>query len=153
MIPSTGDIKKKLQPEQTLHFLMKKENYFEVAEEFLQLQAIFITHTIADKISLWAEMLMSPIIMIITWFYTKELPGIFAMMGLHKTVELWKKWFRFRELAVTVREWTTIIRSVGGPFISTNDAKFHIYVYADGMQRIKNILLRSTFTKERAKRT
>ena len=46
MIPSTGDIKKKLQPEQTLHFLMKKENYFEVAEEFLQLQTIFIKHTL-----------------------------------------------------------------------------------------------------------
>jgi hypothetical protein len=33
-----------------------------------------------------------------------------------------------------VREWTNIVRAVGGPFISTNDAKYHIYVYADGMQ-------------------
>jgi len=147
MIPSTGDIKKRLQPEQTLHFLMNKENYFEVAEEFLQLQTIFIKHTLLDKISLWIELLISPTIMFLLWLYTKQPPSFFAIMGLYKTVELWQKWFRFRELAVAVREWTNIVRAIGGPFISTNDAKYHIYVYADGMQRIHDALFKNKLYK------
>jgi hypothetical protein len=147
MIPSTGDIKKRLQPEQTLHFLMNKENYFEVAEEFLQLQTIFIKHTLLDKISLWIELLISPTIMFLLWLYTKQPPSFFAIMGLYKTVELWQKWFRFRELAIGVREWTNIVRAIGGPFISTNDAKYHIYVYADGMQRIQDALFKNKLYK------
>jgi hypothetical protein len=153
MIPSFEEIKKRLKPEQTLHFIMKNENYFEVAEEFLQLQTIFIKHTLLDKVSLWIEMLLNPIIMILMSWYTKQSPSIFTMIGFHKTIKLWQSWFRFQELANVVREWTKIIRAIGGPFISTNDAKYHIYVYADGMQRIRNSLLsRRSLTKERTKR-
>jgi hypothetical protein len=152
MIPSFEEIKKRLKPDQTVHFIMKNEKYFEVAEEFLQLQTMFIKHTTLDKLSLWIEMLINPIIVILVCLYTKQSPSVFTMIGFHKTIKLWQSWFRFQELGNIVREWIQIVRAIGGPFISTNDAKYHIYVYADAMQRIRNSLLsRRSLPKESAK--
>ena len=45
MIPDISEIKKRLKPEQTVHFVLYPQNYFEIAEEFIRLQTIFIKET------------------------------------------------------------------------------------------------------------
>lgn len=132
---------------------MNTENYFEVAEEFLRLQTLFVKESTFEVIAQWFEMVLSPLLTLFVSWWTKTPPSIFSLMSVQKTVELWMDWYRFRELGGVIRKWTTIVRSINGPFISTNNAKYHVYVYADGMQRIRNSLSerRSTITKERAK--
>ena len=153
MIPESSEIKKRLRPEQTIHFVLYPQNYFEIAEEFIRLSNIFVKESFFEKVSLWVEMVISPLISLCMSLYSKTPPSFFTMIGLQKCFQLWQEWFEFRRLAILVREWTNIVRAVGGPFISTNDAKYHVYVYADGMQRIHNSLLgRRSLAKEGAKR-
>lgn len=153
MIPESSEIKKRLRPEQTIHFVLYPQNYFEIAEEFIRLSNLFVKESFFGQISLWAEMVISPLITVCMCLYSKTPPNFFTMIGLQKCFQLWQDWLEFRRLAIVVREWTNIVRAVGGPFISTNDAKYHIYVYADGMQRIHTALLGGRgFSKEGAKR-
>lgn len=144
MIPESSEIKKRLRPEQTIHFVLYPQNYFENAEEFIRLSNIFVRETFFEKVSLWVEMVISPIISLCMSLYSKTPPSFFTMLSLQKCFQLWQDWFEFRRLVNVVREWTNIVRAVGGPFISTNDAKYHVYVYADGMQRIQNALIKKT---------
>ena len=144
MIPESSEIKKRLRPEQTIHFVLYPQNYFENAEEFIRLSNIFVKESFFEKVSLWVEMVISPLISLCMSLYSKTPPSFFTMIGLQKCFQLWQDWFEFRRLAGVVREWTNIVRAVGGPFISTNDAKYHIYVYADGMQRKHNALIKKT---------
>jgi hypothetical protein len=74
---------------------------------------------------------------------------IFLVYSLHKVVSLWKDWFRMKYLQTIIREWRQIVKQVGGPFITCNDAEYHLFVYADAMQRILDSLL---LTKKRTKR-
>ncbi len=62
------------------------------------------------------------------------------MFSLMKTYQLWIDWLRFRELREKVDNWKMKVKSVGGPWISTNDPDYHVFVYADGMERIKYAL-------------
>lgn len=68
---------------------------------------------------------------------------------IYRMVEDWKQYIRFLEIRKKIHEWKELVRSVGGPFISTNDDLYQPYVYADGMQRLHNNLL--GLTKKRAK--
>lgn len=154
MIPANSELKKRLRPEQTVHFVLYPQNYFEIAEDFIRLSNLFVKETLFEKAGLWVEMIVSPMITICMAVFSFQPPGFLSMISLQKCFQLWVDWFEFRRLALVVREWTSIVRSVGGPFISTNDAKFHVYVYADGMQRIHNALLgRRSLAKKGTKRT
>jgi hypothetical protein len=44
----------------------------------------------------------------------------------------------FDSLNSEIREWTRIVKSVGGPFISANDSTYHVFVYADAMERLRS---------------
>jgi hypothetical protein len=154
MIPENSDIKKRLKPEHTIHFVLYTHDYFKKADDFVRLSKKFITTTFFETAMLWFEMIISPLLTFGTAWYSNTSPGFLSMIGLQKCMQIWQDWFHFRELTGEIREWTNIVRSIGGPFISSNDAKYHVYVYADGMQRIRNSLtLRGrSITKERAKR-
>lgn len=91
-----------------------------------------------DTISLWMDMIIYPIYTVINWFISEF--SMLSLIGLTKTYQLWLDWFRFKSLGKQVRSWTNIVRSVGGPFISSNEAEFHVFVYADGMERIRESL-------------
>lgn len=68
------------------------------------------------------------------------------MMSTHKTISKWHQYLRYIELKYETNEWKAIVQSIGGPFISTNDDKYHVYVYADGMQRLHdNLFLKNGF--------
>jgi len=118
--------------------ILNKSTYFETAEEYVQMNAVFTKDNLIERVMLWVDMVISPIITLVMALYYGEMPSIFTMMGLYKTVNMWNDWIYFQILKGEIHEWTQIVRSIGGPFISTNDPKYHTYVYADGMQRIYN---------------
>lgn len=142
MIPESSEIKKRLKPEHTVHFVLYPQDYFQNAEEFVRLSNLFVKETFFEKVMLWFEMVISPLITLCMSWYSNTPPSFLSSLSLQKCIQTWYDWFEFRRLAAEIREWTNIVRSVGGPFISTNDAKYHVYVYADGMQRIYNALIK-----------
>lgn len=140
MIPSTIDLSNSLDVETISYILMNPMDYFKIADEYVTLQKIFTTETFFKKIELWSEMLISPLIILIQAFFSKQNLDMFSTMSIQKCAQRWKEWFRMRELRNQIRKWMEIIRSYGGPFISSNDAEYHVYVYADGMQRLHDAI-------------
>jgi hypothetical protein len=149
MIPSNQQLRKQLTPDICYEILMHPRNYFSIADEYVSLQKIFSRDTLLEKAELWIEMIISPLIMLCTAIWNMATPDVFQMLSLKKCFQLWKDWFRMRELRSEIHMWIQVVRSVGGPFISSNDAEYHMFVYADGMQRLHDLLIVS---KERAKR-
>ena len=149
MIPSNQQIRKKITPSISYQLLMSPSNYFSIADEYLSLQKIFSRDTLLEKLDLWIVMVISPLIMFVMMIWNWKAPDMFQMMSLQKCAQLWKDWFRMRELRTQIHMWMKIVRSIDGPFIATNDAEYHVFVYADAMQRLRDSLL---VTKESTKR-
>lgn len=152
MIPTSKELAQKLNPLLIEKILLLPSNYFAIADEFTTLQKIFVTETFLESIMLWVDMVIAPLFNIIKAILSMKPPELFTMLSLQKAFTLWKDWFRFKELRLMIREWILISRSVGGPYISTNDAEYHTFVYADAMVRIQNALL-LLISEKRAKRT
>jgi hypothetical protein len=153
MIPTNKEIRSKLTHEQIQYVLLNNKTYFKTADEFITQHKRFAPEGFVEKISLWIDMLVSPLITLAQLIFFKKLPDVFTVLTIYKTVSIWLDWFRWKEMQKTIREWIKIVRTIGGPFISCNDAEYHMFVYADGMQRIHDSLLGSTrISKERAKR-
>jgi len=138
MIPSNKILKTRLTSNVLARTLLTDNEYFETAEEFVQMNKVFTKDNLLDRIMLWVDMIISPLITLFAALYYQEAPSIFTMMGLYKTISMWNDWVYFQMLKSEIHEWTDIVRSIGGPFIATNDPEYHAYVYADGMQRIYN---------------
>lgn len=152
MIPENKDIRKKLSRNQIEFVLLNDKKYFRTAERFMFLHEQFAPENLIQKVSLWVEMVVSPLITIIQIMFFGKVPDLFTVLSVQKTVDIWLKWFEWKEVQGMIREWIKIVRSIGGPFISCNDAKYHMYVYADGMQRIHDALLGPRISKEGTKR-
>ena len=120
---------------------MHPKNYFQIADEYVSLQTVFLRDTWLESIELWIEMIVTPLIMFGMAILNQSMPDMFQLMSLQKCAQLWKDWFRMRELKQEIHMWIETIRSIGGPFIASNDAKYHVFVYADGMQRLHDLLL------------
>jgi hypothetical protein len=118
--------------------LLANNDYFETAEEFVQMNKVFTKDSLLERIMIWVDMIISPLITLFTALYYGEAPSVFTLMGLYKTITMWNDWIYFQILKSDIHEWMDIVRSIGGPFIATNDPTYHSYVYADGMQRIYN---------------
>jgi hypothetical protein len=115
------------------YLILNDRNYFALAEEYVRLDQIYNKEGIG-KIMLIIDMIIYPLVML---FYGQDIT-IFTVMSIHKTVTMWIDWINYYQLSYEVAEWKKFVQSAGGPFISTNDPTYHIYVYADGMQRLKN---------------
>jgi len=122
------------------YLILNNKKYFSIAEEYIELERIFKKETLFEKASLWVDMVIHPIIAFVTLILRKQNLDIFSVLTIQKTIRIWTDWFRYLTLGYETREWIDIVRSVGGPFISTNDPTYHMYVYADGMQRLQNQL-------------
>jgi hypothetical protein len=136
MIPSTKTLKTRLTSNVLAQSILNYTEYFETAEEFVQMNKIFTKDNLFDRIMIWVDMVISPLITLFSAAYYGEAPSIFSMMSLYKTMSMWNDWIYFQILKSEVHEWTGIVKSIGGPFISTNDPTYHVYVYADAMERI-----------------
>ena len=133
--------------------ILNIKNYFGIAEEFVSLEQLFKNDTLFKKLNFWVDMIIYPLSVIISIIYFGQTMGIFTVMTIHKTISKWQQYLRYLHLKYEIDEWRLVVKSIGGPFISTNDDKYHVYVYADGMQRLYNILLGNLFlTKKGSKR-
>ena len=135
------------------YIILNNKSYFSLADEFITLYQLFKQETLFEKISFWVDMVLYPLFTLYSIMFLNGQMGLFTVMSIHKTVTKWFQYFRYLELKSMTDEWKTIVQSVGGPFISTNDEMYHMYVYADGMQRLHDKLLGNLLLpKERTKR-
>jgi len=151
MIPESEDLIRKISHKQVQFLLLNSSDYFSLADEFVTLQRIFVKDGVYETVGLWFDMIVSPILTIVHAVWKRATPSIFTALSFQKCVTLWKQWFRFQDLKKQVNEWMNIVRSIGGPFISSNDPEYHIFVYADAMQRLHGGLT-SAISKKRAER-
>jgi len=140
MIPTNQELRKRITLGGSSYILLETD-YFKKAEQFVQLQTIFIQDSYVGKISLWVDMIVSPIISIIMFCMYGETPSMFSLLSFQKCGKLWYQWFEFKILAEEIRVWRQIIKDVKGPFIATNDPTYQVYVYADAMERLRSSLL------------
>ena len=156
MIPTNKEIHKKLSRDQIEYILLNDKKYFASVERFIELNEQFYSDNFLSKISIWIDMVISPLITLTQLIFFRKKIDIFTIMTAHKTISIWLKWFEWKEMQNNIREWIKIVRSIGGPFIGCNDASYHMYVYADGMQRIHDSLFGHhrvvRVSKERTKR-
>lgn len=120
--------------------LNRNKSYFALAQEYVELEQLFKKETFFEKLNSWIDMVIYPLVVLFGILFFGQQMSFFTIMTIHKTVTSWIKWFRYKELISDTHEWKAIVRSAGGPFISTNDETYHMYVYADGMQRLDDDL-------------
>jgi hypothetical protein len=116
------------------HLILRPGTYFEDADNYVRLRKIYRPDDFLSKISIWFDMIVSPLFTIISSIYSAEFPGIFSLIGFYKCAWLWIEWFVYKDLADEVSLWVQYVRSIGGPFISTNDPTYQSFVYAHAMQ-------------------
>ena len=124
------------------YLILNNKSYFAVAEEFVNAQQLFKQETLFEKLNFWIDMVLYPLYNLCSILFLDAGFGLFTILSIHKTVTKWYEYFKFWLLKQETQEWRKIVKSVGGPFISTNDDMYHAYVYADGMQRLHNELFR-----------
>jgi len=130
MIPEWKDLRKKAKKVKVLD-----EAYFALANEYVDLKSEFECDYILETILLWFDMIIYPIYVLIRLSMLDFSPAY--IMCLVKTYKLWIDWFRVQEIERKVDLWKTTVRSLGGPWIVSNSPELHVFVYADGMERIK----------------
>ena len=136
MIPPSQTLKTRMTSNLLARTLLANNKYFETAEEFVQMNKVFTKDSLFERIMIWVDMIISPLITLFSALYYGETPSIFTIMSIYKTITMWNDWIYLQILKSDIHEWTDIVRAIGGPFIATNDPTYHAYVYADGMQRI-----------------
>jgi len=105
-----------------------KNTYFALAEEYVFLESIF------EDYFYLIDMIVYPIYVLIQLICLE--PSPMFIFGLVKTYQMWVDWFRFQTLKSEIQIWKMIVKKLKGPWISTNNPKYHVFVYADAMQRI-----------------
>jgi hypothetical protein len=133
------------------YLILNNSDYFAVAEEFTILNQIFKKDTVFEKLNFWVDMIIYPVINLLSIILYNQKMGIFTVMMIHKTVKKWQEYLRYLLLKQKTDEWKEIVQSTGGPIISTNDDTYIMYVYADAMQRLRNRLF-PVLTKKGTKR-
>lgn len=117
--------------------LNKSKSFFATAEEYVGLQKKFLKESLLEKILLWVDLLLSPLLTLYQCISSGEMPSVFTAMSIQKTFSLWFDYIKFKYMASEMHEWTKMVRSVHRYFISCNDPTYHIFVYADGMERLR----------------
>jgi hypothetical protein len=130
MLPEWKQLRKKAKK-----LKIPDEPYFKLADEYITLKSKFIFEEFMDILYSWIDMVVYPLYIIIRLCMLDFSPMYF--LTLVKTYQIWNDWFRLKALEARIESWKETVKSVGGPWISTNDADYHTFVYADGMERIK----------------
>ena len=137
----------------TQYMILNRSDYFRIADEFIKLTQLFKRETVIENLNFWIDMVIHPLLTIGSVLFLKQNVGMFTVLTIHKTITKWQQYARYLQLSYEMNEWKQIVGLAGGPFISTNDSTYHMYVYADGMQRLYNQLFAPLLlTKKRSKR-
>ncbi len=122
------------------YLILNNFDYFAIAEEFVVLDQLFKQDTVFEKLNFWVDMVIYPIINLVSIIFYNQPMGIFTIMSIHKAVTKWQQYLRYLHLKSETTTWKEIVNSNGGPSISTNDDTYLMYVFADAMQRLRNRL-------------
>jgi hypothetical protein len=125
------------------YIVLHQQNYFKIAQEFVDLHQLFKQETLLEKLNFYIDMIVYPLYIVFSTVLFQQTVGLFTILSIHKAISKWQQYLRYLELRSETDEWKCLIQSIGGPFISTNDETYHMYVYADGMQRSYNHLFTS----------
>jgi len=128
MIPTKKELKKKLK-----HYVIEKKNYFNLVEEYIQLEQKFEVETLFETFFLYLDFIYP--FYILYKIFTNTFSFLY-MLSIYKSYKIMNDYIRYTELRSEIESWIFIIKCLGGPWISTNDSKYHSYVYADAMTRL-----------------
>ena len=118
------------------YFLENSTDFFKDTNEYFDLRRKF------QGMYVWIDMIVAPLITIVS-FIMNGTYDMFAMMGFYKSAVAFSEWVRYRQLSAQIYKWKGIVNANGGPNISTNDPEYHVFVYAEGMQRLHNKLFKT----------
>lgn len=149
MIPTQTEIHSRLDANTVYKIIIDEKDYFVKAEKYLDLYKKFNPETYYEKALLLVDMFLTPLIGLANLIFKHEPPSMFSLLSVQKVITIWYEYYEYKRLQNVIREWKSIVQSIGGPFISANDSLYTPYVYADGMMRI---LLSLSVAKESAKR-
>lgn len=90
-----------------------------------------------DWIILLVDMIVQPLIVFISWAIGYETSKLSMAGTLIRAAELWWKWMEYQVLRDSARHWILITKLMGGPFISCNDPAYHVFVYAEAIERLR----------------
>ena len=130
MLPEWKDLRKKARK-----IKIRDDGYFALSEEYVGLKDKFHCQDLMDTLYLWFDMVFYPVYIIIR-LCMLDFSAMY-ILTLVKTYQLWIDWMRLQELETKVESWKITVRSLGGPWISSNIPELHVFVYADGMERIR----------------
>ena len=117
--------------------MLPNHGTFALAEEYVQLQSALEPESWINQILLVNDMTLQPVILYGSWILGFEI-SLFAIVSvLVKLVEVWVKWARYQVLRDYAKQWVFITKLVGGPFISCNDPRYHVFVYAEAIERLR----------------
>jgi hypothetical protein len=117
------------------YFLENSTDFFKETHEYFELRRKF------KSIMPWVDMIVGPLITIISFIYYGSYDMLSAL-SFAKAGMVFREWLRYIQLSRKISEWKGIVNQNGGPIISTNDPEYHVFVYADGMQRLHNSYFR-----------
>ena len=118
------------------YFLEHSTDFFKDTHEYFALRRKF------KGIMPWIDMIVGPLITIISFILYGSY-DMFSLLSFGKSVIVFREWFRYFELSARLKQWKKIVNNSGGPIISTNDPEYHVFVYADGMQRLHNSIFKT----------
>lgn len=113
------------------YFITQSTDFFKDTNEYFAMRRKF------GGFMPWIDMIVAPLVAIIT-FVVYGTYDMFGLLTFGKALMVFREWLRYRELSARISKWREIVGQNGGPVISVNDPEYHIYVYADGMQRLHN---------------
>ena len=119
--------------------ILLESNFFELAETYVNLSHDFLIDFSLHMLTNLFDMVLYPLYLFYKLMFHHETPSMFNMITIYRIIKMWYNYFKYYFLNSDIVEWVTIVRSIDGPFISTNDPTYHVYVYADGMERIKRM--------------
>lgn len=113
------------------------EPAFPIADEYVKLQSQFEPPGWIAWLLLLNDMIIQPVWAFLS-FCMGNPPSKFSLAAmLIRTVDVWRKWVRYQVLRDIARNWVLLTKIAGGPFISCNDPKYHVFVYAEAIERLR----------------
>lgn len=103
----------------------------------MSLQRTFQPPGWIEWITMVVDMILQPLLLFV-WFLMGDEVSTFSICStLLRSGELWWKWARYQVLRDLVRHWILVTKLFGGPFISCNDPQYHVFVYAEAIERLR----------------
>lgn len=116
---------------------LPKTKTFPIADEYVELQSVLEPESYFEWFLLIVDMFIQPLIMFLSWCLGHTISTISLVGTIARALQKWWLWIRYQVLRSDVRHWIFITKLAGGPFISCNDPKYHVFVYAEAIERLR----------------